>query len=600
LSRTRLVWPATVVAPWLALASPLCALQPPPGQTWWSLEGPAIRYSSDAPRRLPEIARDLEAGRSALLSLVGAPDHVPALDTEVLIFRTGTELLRYHRTMEGTPPETGVASGTDRRGHIVAFAADQAKHDLASVRALLLGDLVDGLLPAAPAWVVVGLRQTLAGLELDKTGTRLEQRTSAAAEGPTGEWPAPQALVVGTPEEITPFAEAMVRYSVQPRSNRSAQFRRYLVLLRAGAPHELAFDEAFGLGFAYFVGEVRGAVRSGHDLDLELPAGTARGQPTARELTTDERNVLLGDLILRTSEWDTVAADSHYETVPAGSASRGSALRGSATARLIDRRRDDAFELFDQSHLAEPGDPETCLLHSWALLETFRQKAGTRHAWEPALPPEVARARELAVLGLVASPKQPHLLHALGAADLFGGDRQASGLEALERAHGLLPNNTEILADLALALAHAGQTERAHELVRRLTDRGPELAATRTARLVTDADVALATSRLQRGQKAEARAILRSTRAATTDASAQAHIDAFLAQLDELQSAHDRDDWIRRFNETYPRAQALAAGGRLAESRALLEPFLDPEAPPEVKETAAGLIDRIDRAAADR
>ena len=441
---------------------------------------------------------------------------------------------------------------------------------------------------------------------------RLIERVGSAATGS-----APAAAAIG-----------LVRHLANPRSERSSQLRRYLTLLRGGAPADAAFEECFFASFEAISAEVTQVAARGGAAPIELAAQAPALSP-ARELPYDRAVLALGELLLRAVPWNTVAAEIHFRAVLEQRPNDAVALRDVARARDLDDRDEDAAALWQQSIAAAPDDRVTLMLAGWSRLDHFRSSVKTRRGWEDPLPDEVAAARDLFTRAIAPAPGEaqppapsshhadhgkpqhdvappigadasPHALHGFGATYLFATDRLDPGIAALERAARALPADDEIAADLILLHAHAGNQNLSWEMRReRLLGRAaPELDAM-VEKLLAEEALHAAKELLLVEQKPEsAIALVRDAAAEVRDPATRQEIEGVLAQMEQVAAKLTSDAVYERFNVDYEKARGLVAERRFAEARRLIEPYAAETMDPLVRQEAKkvlGMIDQVDR-----
>ncbi len=407
---------------------------------------------------------------------------------------------------------------------MLALSLESAPAQLPLARELLARDLVDQLLVTPPPWLRSGLAGLMAGMEAaGRAGDppRLVERASSAPGG--------AATDAGA-------AIGLVRHLANPRSERSSQLRRYLTLLRGGAPADAAFEESFFASFEAISAEVAQVTASGVAVAIELAPPATALEPAA-DLAYDRTVLALGDLLLRAVPWNTVGAELHFRAVLERRPNDAVALRGVALARDLDDRHEDALALWQQSLAAAPDDRVTLMLAGWSRLDHFRRSVDARRGWEDPLPGEVAAARDLFTKAMApAQDASPHALHGFGATYLFALDGFDPGIGALDRAARLLPGDDEIAADLVLLHAHAGNQDLSWELRRqRLLGRAaPELDAMVEKLLVEEA-LRAANRLLLIEQKAEpALALMRGAAAEVRDPATRRQIEDLLAQTEQV------------------------------------------------------------------
>jgi hypothetical protein len=598
----------------------LHAQDPPDAGERWSIaeSGELVVIGQASPRRVVEIARDLSLGRAALLATAGAPDHAAPYPTVALLLGDDKTFQSYARSAEGAASTNAVLTALDRQGRVLALSLENVQLGLSAARQILAGDLLDQLLIAPPPWLRSGLAGVMARME---------------AIGGPGDPPRLVERVASATSSAAPAdaATSLMRHLANPRSERSSQLRRYLTLLRAGAPSDAAFEECFFASFDAIAAEVGQVAARGAAQPIEL---TAKATPldAARELPYDRAALALGELLLRAVPWNTVAAERHLRAALEREPNDAAALRGIALARDLDDRHDDATVLWQQSLAAAPDDRVTLLLAGWSRLDGFRRSVKTRRGWEDPLPAEVAAARELFARAMaptgappapppppasaahdshavhaghdlappIALDASPHALHGFGATYLFARAGFDPGIVALDRAAHRLPADDEIAADLILLHGHAGNQNLAWELRReRLLGRAaPELDAM-VEKLLAEEALNSAKQLLLVDEKPDsAIQLLRSAAQEVRDPATRKEIETVLAQMEQVASKLATEGLRARFVDDYERARKLTAQRQFDEARRLIAPYATQTEDPEVAKQARevlGMIDQVDR-----
>ena len=492
-----------------------------------------------------------------------------------------------------------------RLGRTIALAADELQTALPSLREILALDLVDELLPAAPNWLRAGLPPLLGGLEVE--GAIATLSAVGAELPPDGFWPtSSQLLAPDTLDSarLRPFAVAIVHYLLSPGTDRSAQFTRYLLLLRSSGPEPLAFDEAFAVNLEEVNGEARARRRlaqrkGGPALKVSLTSESVR--PTPATLAYPEVLNLLGDLLSRIAPWNTVAAELHYrqalesnpestvaESTVAEStvAESAAAWRGIAVVRDLDQRPGDALEMYDRSLALAPTDVDTLTLAGWSRIEDFRRRVGTRRGWESQAPEAVATARAHCAKALEIDPDLTPALHCYGATFLYQRSLPADAAMALEKAHRRLPRDPDILLDLVLVHGHRGDFDTAWHLYRgRLQSLAPPVSLSLATKILVEDALARATELVQAEDFAAARQILELTRDEVPDP----RLDDFVDGLARVEAGLRRDRLVTLHN----RAAELMGESRWQEARGLLDTLLASDLPDDLLESTRRMLAQL-------
>ncbi|MEE2777258.1 MAG: hypothetical protein VYE73_10940 [Acidobacteriota bacterium] len=577
------------------LCAPLLAQDPlDAGRKWRRVRAGDLIVTSDAaPLRVTELTHDLVANRATLHALLGADSSSSTPPTEIFVFRKLLDFEPYNRTPAGKARPEGVLTARDRRGRIIAFTLGAGEGALPAARALIAGDTIDRLLPNPPEWIRTGLVATFAALEPAQPPTHLDDSPKAPFSAPPSIWPAGLDIVTDPLRRNTVFV-AMTRYLIQGDSGRSAQLRRYLRLLRGRTPDNFAFEESFLAPRDFVYAEIKAAAGRGYRLEVSLEASSAPAIDDPEEIPRDLLNLKLGELVARTSPWNTVGAALHYAEIPEDSPLYADAVGGEAYLRGIDNRHGDALDLYRQALAKGSEAPAIGLLYGWRLLERFRREVGTFIAWEESLPAEIAEARKAFTRARVDATDNPYLLHGIGATHLFSAADPSPGVTALERAHRALPNDIDILADWIVGLAHADRGDEAMAMFeQRLALIATDEVLRRTRRYLLEEELRRITLRVQRGDLDGAEVSIRKARVVTTDPATRADLDTALEQIDALRRQSVVDEQIERFEAAGRAVRNRVQARDFEGARNLIRPFMEPETDPGVRARATLLLGEV-------
>lgn len=574
------------------LAAPrLLAQEPPRAKDRWlatDLQGLRVAGKVRAPV-VSRVAMAVIETRAAVLSLLATPGHSSPLPTRVILFKTHSDLVAYSRDAYGAEPAAPLATARGRLGRTIAISADEMETALGGLREIVALDLLDELLPAAPRWLRTGLPPLLGGLQV--SGTVATLAVAGKELGLPAFWPAASQLSTLDRAQLRPVAVAIVHYLLAPGSDRSAQFSRYLSLLRSSGPEALFFDEAFAGNLEQVNSEARSrGNRRGPAPSISLSSQPATAPP-ATALAYPEVLNLLGELLNEIAPWNTVAAELHYrqalESAPESAvAETAAAWRGIALVRDLDRRHTDALQMYDRSLALNPTDADTLTLAGWSRLEAFRRAVGTRRGWESQAPEPVAAARRNCGNALESAPGLAPALHCFGATFLYERSVPEKAAAALKEAHRLLPRNDEVLLDLILLHGHRGDFESAWRLYRGPLQRlAPPSSLSLAAKILVEDAMAHATDLVRSEDFSGAREVLDLTRLEVPDP----QLDQAIAGLSGIEEGLRRDRLVTLHN----RAAELMAERRWQEARGLLDTLLASDLPDDLLQSTRRMVQAL-------
>ena len=255
-------------------------------------------------------------------------------------------------------------------------------------------------------------------------------------------------------------------------NGRASQLREFLRKLDAGTQVEKAFVEAFSLTLEEFDASVEQYVDQRSFQFLRVPTEALETTVAVRSADRSETLARLGELLA--AEQQTDKAREHLQAALDMPATATSTKRGVANARAIlgwlawmEGNREEARRLFGQSS-SDPTSVAPRLYRGMLELDLVFQEAeiGTRESKEH---PWAEAAQTSLMEALALEPDWPKAQVSLGMSFLYRGDAQ-EGIEILNRATELRPQDPMGWLGIALLSAKAGEYSRAWNLLEQLED----------------------------------------------------------------------------------------------------------------------------------
>jgi Flp pilus assembly protein TadD len=498
-----------------------------------------LLWSDAGERKARAVAADLEQVRSALAQLAPSLGLTAPCPTFIYVFKNRFAFARYPlefqgRRIEGT---VGFFLGAPWANYM-AIDADRGVDALHVVRHEYLHYLLHNNYRRLPLWLDEGLAEyygtlTRAG-ERVRIGMPIVEHIGWLRSNVM--MPLDQLFAVGREskdyhEGIRQgvfYAEswALTHYLLLGNPARRPQVAQMSKLMEAGVSQEKAFAQAFGDDYQGLERELRVYVGKNLWLHQELPlAAAAETAAAVRPLPPADVLYRLGDLLLNMDPDHGARAAEHFQAALAVNPRLGLALAGLGELDEREGRASAARERYAKAIEVAPGEGFVHYLLGRALLARGEPDATLTAA------AELERATVLA-------PGFGEAWATLAVARMNLDPGSPAALTALETAHRLLPQRTDVTLNLAVGYAWNGARGKAEALIARARSNASaaELESARQGlaqadhhRFVTSFNqaVQLANS----GNEAAAVERLAALIAATPDAADQAEARRLLDQI---------------------------------------------------------------------
>jgi tetratricopeptide (TPR) repeat protein len=320
-------------------------------------------------------------------------------------------------------------------------------------------------------------------------------------------------------------------------------------------------------------------------LEYEPPeAGAAlRAVPIAR----DEALYRLGDSLLHTDPGLAAGAEWHFQEALRLNPRHARAHAGLAQVRAGRDRFEEAFAGFETAMRIDPADDWIPLLFAYALIDHAVPGGISRYEMRDEPLPQLARARELFQRSTRRNPEIGEAWAGIGQTYLSIRGDVTAGIEALEKAHRLLPAREDVVTNLASLHARGGSRDRARDLVDRILLRSAD-PATRSAgaEILFRGDLKVAADLIAQGKIEEGMKRLRALRDGTQDPALRDEVDRHLR---EMEATEESNRQIALYNAAIEQANRHDYDGAIARLEKLLARPVDLQ----VKTDAEKLLGRL-------
>jgi tetratricopeptide (TPR) repeat protein len=503
------------------------------------------------------IVADLET-LASVLTRVSSRFRPGSLPTTVLIFAERDESLPYFELLLGRekPASTGLYVRHEDGGTMFVDASRRRSRIEKTAMHELVHDLLRQTEQVPPLWIEEGLAEYFSDGEI-RDGTLTAGapiRAHAQLVRRRLPLPLPEMFEVKAETDVsmTPafYAQSWAAVDWLMRLDRDAFFP-FLQDLERGTPVSAALEKHYG--------------KTEQDMETGIRAAGSRSTSHLIELEGERAEVPQPRLVDRAT---LLYELGHFLSYVAGA--EEDSQRHYAEALRVDPKHARALAAtgrFEEALATGLNDPTVHLAYAETLLTTvIGPFAGI---FEPVAGDEVKfrKARGLAERALALGADEGAARAAIGATYLVETDL-TRGIEALERAHALLPRRDDISLNLYAMLLRSGQRAKADafhaEAFANVSDKQVVFAAKNVLLL---AETGRANALAKEGKLEDAASIVRDLAASTTDPIARRDLEQQAASLESTASINRH---IRMYND----AVALANTGKNGAAVKLLDELL--------------------------
>jgi tetratricopeptide (TPR) repeat protein len=577
-----MVWIGLLLVPGAAPALPA------PDEEWIEVHTASFTLFSNAgERKTREIGVDLERLRDALAQLSPGLALSSPVPTYIYVFRDAPAFQAYQRLYDGHPIDSGGYFLGRQLANYVAVNAGQRGDERALIYHEYLHYVMHNNYATLPLWLHEGMAEYYSTFQVDADEARIGLPIAAHVQWLRQHGAIPLATLFAVDERSPEYNEtsrrggfyaeswALVHYLISGSPERRRQAAEYLRLAQAGTPPDQLFAKAFGGDPIALESELRAYVRKSLFDVTRVPLRpeanlTMEVKPMARA------DVLfrLGDLLANLGDEHREAAEEHFRAALAIQPEHGPALAGLGFLAERAGHPEAARPYYQQAAKAAPDDVVAQYRYAGNLLD------------DPG-PDSLRLARAALARAVALQPGFGEAWARLGYTYQAEETLPPAAVDALERAHRLLPSRMDVAHNLAVAYARTGQTAKAGELIERVLAPGAKPEEVESAReAVLDEEQRQAEELIDQQKFDEALPRLEAVKAKTGRATRRADLEV---RIDEIRRAGNFNAFVERYNQ----AVDLANRGDVEQALALLEPLLTTTQDPVQVERAHKLIEHL-------
>jgi tetratricopeptide (TPR) repeat protein len=641
-----------------ALVAPAQAELPKDKDRWFRVETENFTLLSNASENATKrVGKNLERLREVLTKTTRGLRFNSPYPSYIYVFRNRSSFASYNIGHDGQPArEIAGYFVPSRDGNYVAVDATAGEHPMSVIYHEYLHYFLRNNVPAIPVWLNEGLAEFYSTFSV--RGTRAE--IGRIVENHLHWLDANQPITLtslfrvdhASPEynesdrRGTFYAQswALTHFLLAGDQERRDRFNQLFRLIAAGAASEEALRQAYGLELDALEGQFRQYLdqRQYPYIFVELDQLLDLGQVAVTPVGRAEALVRLADLVVHRVPIQVKDARAHVEA--ALEIEPKYAEAHVVLGRLAERQGDLEQAAVEYQRAAEI-DPENPV--AWSHLGRVTQRRyleAPRGASASRSAPLLLDARAHLSRSLALAPDDAETLAAFGSTFLLETEDLEPGIAALAEASTALPSRDDILFDLVVLHARAGNRSAAHNLVDGvLVHRAERDLLLQARRFLAEVDIQAASTLRREGQGEQAEALLREAAEQTDDPSIRSMLlsevnagkpttvdpavvavfnegvaaansgdyeravelmeqaiassddvvfdERAQAQLDGIRSMLHQTEVIQRFNE----AIELANTGQLAEAVEKLEQILVSDPPAEVRTNIERVLPQMKR-----
>ena len=562
-------------------------------------------FSKAGETKARSVGANLEQFRSVLQDLFNDMDLSSPVPTLIFVFNDETSFAPYNLTYQGRAKEqVGGYFGSGQLVNVVAIAGHRDGADLtATLIHEYLHSILNTKLPGLPLWLNEGLAELYSSFAVRdgvaRIGDPIDSYLAWLRDHPL----IPIAELVAVDRDSSTYNEGLLRGSFYAQSwalthmlvieqvdgpDRTAV---YADLLRKGLDQDEAFltafetsYEALELELKQYVGRRRFGFASVPVVDSPEESATVSPVPDAEIL------YWLGNLLTTLGVEHHEAAAEHFRASLRADGTYGPAVAALGRLDELAGRTDEALAQYRRAAALSPDN----FMVQFLLGNGLCQAIPGIEAGE-ARKTVIADARSALKRAIGLQPSYGEAWASLGRTAFWEEVPDETVVEAMERAHRLLPMRGDVGYNLAALHVKMGQLDEARAVVSRMTETGVEADTIRAANALilaaetttpsrtaaTDA-VPVATGRTP-GFTARYNEAIALVNIGNLEAAATALEALASGELTEVETTTARNllDWVDsciRFQARTDDGMRLARLGEIEAAIAVLEPLLD-EAP---------------------
>jgi tetratricopeptide (TPR) repeat protein len=577
-----------IVVALAALVRPAAGALPSPRDSWIEIRTASVTiYSNASEQKSRAVGADLERLRDALAQIAPEVSLASPVPTYVFLFRNAASFRPYQKTYNGAPVAAGGYFLSRPLANYVAVDIDQQGEERAILYHEYIHHVMGNNYASLPLWLHEGLAEYYSTFKVGRDEVRIGQPIPEHVAWLRQHNLIPLATLFKVDERSPEYNEAsrrggfyaeswaLAHYLISGNPDRHRQAVEYLRLAQSGASPDRLLAQGFGADPAVLERELRIYVHRYLFDSTSFPI-----RPEAN-LTMEVRPVArpdvlyrLGDLLANLTEDHHEAAAEHFRAALAAQADHEPSLVG--LGQLAERagHREAARPYYEKAVKLAPDDFLAQYLYAQDQLE------------DPG-PDSLRQARAALNRVVKLQPELGEAWASLGYTYQLEDQLPPEAIQALEKAHRLLPSRLDVAHNLAIAYARTGQPAKAEELIEGALVPGGDAEKIESAReALLDEEQRRAEELIADDKVAEALPLLEEVR---TKTSRPERRQAMANRLAEIHGALNFNTFVDRYNQ----AVELANQGDVRGAAAILEPLIATTEDPRQVERARTLLSRL-------
>ena len=463
-----------ILAAWAAVPTEAV---PNSSKRWTRLDSPNFTLFSSATERTTRgLARDLEELRAALQTLLPDAELHSPVPTWIYVFQHRVDFAPYRPIYEGRRGEVDGYFLAHAHGNFVAIDGDARSDPRRTILHEYLHEIERRNLPGLPLWLAEGLAEVYSSF------------TTRGSEAIVG-LPHRNYGLLFRRQPLMPLAELMAIGRGDRDYHRGAQRDMFYAqswalahMLAIGGDYDDAFQtylQALAAGedateaFVRIIGEIeaidlalRTYVKGRYPVRTlprdEIAADQALG--TVQRLPYVEVLFRLGDLLAHGDAAQLDEAARHFEAALEVQPNHAPSIAGLGFLAEREGEPERALRHYARATAADPRDARLAYLYGQGLLRSVGLTVLAAGALTPEQRESVLTARQALTRSTALAPEFGEAWVELGFTYSVESVPPPEALRALERAHALLPERTDVAYNLFLVLTRLGERERAQAL----------------------------------------------------------------------------------------------------------------------------------------
>jgi tetratricopeptide (TPR) repeat protein len=587
---------------WSAAAFPL----PPEKDPWIRVEtAHFILFSNTAEERTTEIGLRLETLRQVLAQMLPELQVDSQQPLWVYVFKDDPSFAPYKRRSAVAPDRMSGSFAKHRDANFLAINAGRPLDPWRVLHHEYFHYFLSNNFTDIPLWFNEGAAECFSTIEIDEARVEIgrppENHIHRLRQNPWIPF-ADLFRIDATSKEfnevrgsVTFYAEswALTHYLLWEDAHGRSSGLRFLGAFPAGSRLDEGLESVLGTDRDGLESRVAQSLRKGRLRPTLTEMEDLRIDTSMRTTPMRRAEVLqrLGDLLARSDLGREQEAEAHFREAIRIDPDLATAYLGLGLVRDVQNRFDQAAGFFQKAIALDPGDAMARLYYGESLLKRDASSGPARRVVGGATPPGILLAREQFRNAIRLRPGWAEAYAGFGATYVPEVGPITEGIEALEKALALLPQQSDAVFNLAALHARNGDRDRARAVMQPLLSRSrdPE-EIDRGRETLLQADYSRARTLLIQGDTEGSLALFKSVLTQTRDRALKHSLEMQIAEIEKTSEAN-------RELDNYNQAVALANRGSYRKAAGLLDKLLREASDPDVIASARTLLKRVRQAA---